>query len=98
MSEETRTIALPSGRSATLRVAKVRDLLQAHRVAQFSSEPMTLAMALVAQVALLDGKPVLYEDLLELPAADGLLLQAEVIEGEAGPNFHRAPGGEAASS
>jgi hypothetical protein len=98
MTDETRTIMLPSGRSVTLRTAKVRDLLQAHRVIQFSNEPMTLAMALVAQVASLDGKPVIYEDLLELPAADGLMLQAEVIEGESSTNFQEAPGGEAASS
>jgi hypothetical protein len=98
MSEDTRTIMLPSGRSATFRMAKVRDLLQAHRVTQFSSEPMALALALVAEVAMLDGKPAVYEDLLELPAADGLMLQSEVIEGEGGANFRAAPGSEAAAS
>lgn len=87
---ETRRVALPSGRTAELRAATVRDLLQAHRAAQFSNEPLVLAMALVAQVATIDGNTLVYEDLLELSAADGLMLQNEVMEGDAG-NFTAAP-------
>ncbi|MGH7839288.1 MAG: hypothetical protein ACREQC_15885 [Candidatus Binataceae bacterium] len=98
MTEETRVITLPSGRKATLRTAKVRDLLQAHRATNFSSEPMIIATALVAQVTLLDGQCVVYEDLLELSAEDGLMLQSAVMEGETTTNFPQAPGRPAAAS
>ncbi len=97
MGEETTTVALPSGRSATLRKAKVRDLLQAHRSVGFSGEPMAIAMALIAQVATIDGKALIYEDVLELPAEDGLVLQAAVLEEEAPGNFPAAPGSRAQS-
>ncbi|HZP45356.1 MAG TPA: hypothetical protein VFB15_06890 [Candidatus Binataceae bacterium] len=86
-----RLVELPSGRRAALRPAKVRDLLQAHRVTGFSNEPMAIALALAAEVALLDERPVVYEELLELPAEDGLVLQAEVI-GEEAENFPPAQG------
>lgn len=92
MSEDLKTITLPSGRSATLRTAKVRDLLQAHRATGFSNEPMVIATALVAQVTMLNGQTVVYEDLLELPAEDGLILQTAVMEGDSHANFQEAPG------
>lgn len=93
MSEQSkRTIELPSGRRVVLRPAKVRDLLQAHRVTGFSSEPMIVALALAAEVLLLDDKPVVYEELLELSAEDGLVLQAEVMNGDHPANFPAAPG------
>jgi hypothetical protein len=98
MAENLRTITLPSGRSATLRTAKVRDLLQAHRTTGFSSEPMIIATALVAQVTMLDGRPVVYEDLLELPAEDGLILQSAVMEPDSSANFQEAPGEPSAAS
>jgi hypothetical protein len=98
MSDATRIITLPSGRSATLRTAKVRDLLQAHRATGFSSEPMIIATALIAQVTLIDGHAVVYEDLLELPAEDGLVLQSAVMEGDRGENFPDAPGEPTAAS
>jgi hypothetical protein len=92
MRQELKTITLPSGRSASLREAKVRDLLQAHRTAGFSSEPMIIATALIAEVVVLDGKRVVYEDVLELSAEDGLVLQSVVMEGERTENFPAAPG------
>ncbi|HLW69375.1 MAG TPA: hypothetical protein VKS22_02015 [Candidatus Binataceae bacterium] len=98
MNEETKTITLPSGRSATLREAKVRDLLQAHRTTGFSSEPMIIATALIAEVIVLDGKRVVYEDVLELSAEDGLVLQSAVMEGERSANFPAAPGASSAAS
>jgi hypothetical protein len=98
MSEQKRTIELPSGRHATLRAATVRDLLQAHRSTGFSNEPMIIATALIAEVVMIDDKPVVYEDILELSAEDGLVLQAEVMEGEATRNFPVAPGDESAGS
>jgi hypothetical protein len=95
MSEETRTVLLPSGRSAQLRKAKVRDLLQAHRSVGFSGEPMAIAMGLIAEVATIDGKALIFEDVLEMPAEDGLVLQAAVLEEERTGNFREAPGSDA---
>jgi hypothetical protein len=98
MSSDTKTIMLPSGRSAEMREAKVRDLLQAHRTTGFSSEPMVIASALIAEVIVLDGKRVVYEDVMELSAEDGLVLQSAVMEGGRTENFQAAPGvGESGS-
>ena len=94
MNENTKTITLSSGRIATVRKPKVRDLLQAHRVVGFSGEPMAIAMGLVAQVTVVDAKTLLFEDVLELPAEDGLMLQNAVLEDEEGVNFTEAQGDE----
>jgi hypothetical protein len=92
MTDKTTSITLPSGRTAVIRKAKVRDLLQAHRVVGFSDEPMAIAMGLVAQVVLIDGKSLLFEDVMDLPAEDGLALNAAVLEEEPIANFSQAPG------
>lgn len=87
MDNEVKSLILPSGRAATLRKPKVRDLLRAHRAVGFSGEPMAITMALVAEVSQIDGRTVVYEDLLELSAEDGLALQVEVmdaVEGDGG--------------
>jgi hypothetical protein len=89
---ETRTLELPSGRSATIRRAKVRDLLRAHRATGFSEEPMMVTVGLIAEVTQIDGVPVIYEDLLDMPAEDGLFLQAHVLEVTGpGANFPERP-------
>jgi hypothetical protein len=93
MSSETKVIKLPSGRTAEFRKPKVRDLLQAHRVTGFSNEPMCVAMALAAEVTLVDGRPIIYEDVLELSAEDGLALQSEIVEERTSGNFPEAPEG-----
>jgi len=94
VKNETTTITLPSGRIASIRKPTVRDLLQAHRVVDFSSEPMAIAMGLVAQVALIDEKPLVFEEVLELSAEDGLVLQSAVLEDEQSGNFTEAQGGQ----
>lgn len=80
MDDELKSVILPSGRTAAVRRPKVRDLLRAHRAVGFSGEPMAITMALIAEVVQIDGRVVVYEDLLDLPAGDGLALQAEVME------------------
>ncbi len=94
MDAKAVSITLPSGRTATIRKPTVRDLLQAHRAVGFSGEPMAIAMGLVAQVTLIDEKPLVYEDILELPAEDGLVLQGVVLEDEQPRNFPEAQDGE----
>jgi hypothetical protein len=97
MSDEVRSLILPSGRAAAIRKPKVRDLLRAHRAVGFSTEPMAITMALIAEVSQIDGRTVVYEDLLDLPAEDGLTLQAEVMDavdgGEGFPTIPAPQGG-----
>ncbi len=92
MAEHTMTLRLSSGRTALMRKPKVRDLIQAHRTVGFSSEPLAIVMGLVAQVVLIDEKPVVFEDVLELPAEDGLVLQEALLEDQRSENFPEAPG------
>jgi hypothetical protein len=88
MTEETREIRLPSGHMASLRRGKGRDLIQAHRAAAGSPEPLAVSFALVAQLAEIDGKPIVFEDVLGMDLEDVLTLQAELIGGDNdGANF-----------
>ncbi len=84
-SQSERTIALPSGRSATIRRGVGRDLMRAQRAAR-SSEPAAIVFALVAELVRIDGKPIVYEDVLAMDLADVLVLQEEVVGG----NFQEA--------
>jgi len=88
MSEDIRTINLPSGRVAAIRRGKGRDLMRAHRVTAGNPEPMAVSFALIAELTQVDGKPMVYEDVLGMDLDDVMMLQAEVIGGgdEAG-NF-----------
>lgn len=88
MNEETRTIALPSGKVAEVRNGKGRDLMRAHRAVEGISEPMSVSFALIAELARVDGKPLVYEDVLEMNLYDVLALEAEVTgAGESRVNF-----------
>lgn len=68
-------ITLPSGKTATFKDGKGKDLLNAQRKAKTSDE---ILFALIAEVAEIDGEIVIYEDLLEMPLEDVLALQAEI--------------------
>lgn len=73
MSDYPKAIVLPSGRKATLtRKIKVRDSVYARRVAGAAEADNELALSLAAfaPTVELDGKPALYEDLLELDIDD----------------------------
>lgn len=80
MSDETRKVVpLPSGRRAEVRKGKGRDLMRAHRAVAGNSEPMSVSFALIAEVTRIDGKPLVYEDLLDMDLDDVLTLEAEVM-------------------
>ena len=68
-------IKLPSGKAATVKDGKGRDLLAAQRKAKTQEEVM---FALMAELVLLDGQPVIYEDLLEMDLKDVLAILTEV--------------------
>ncbi len=66
-------ITLPSGRVArVLRKIKVRDTVLARRVVGVADadNPNAISLATLAATIELDGKPALYEDLLDLDIDD----------------------------
>src|ERR1700720_81717 len=88
MIEVTRTTRLPSGKQAEVRKGKGRDLMRAHRAVGGNAEPMSVSFALIAELARIDGKPLVYEDVLEMDLDDVLALEAEVTEaGEVREHF-----------
>jgi hypothetical protein len=74
-----RQITLPSGRIATIREGRGRDLINAQRAVGRTAESSALLQALVALLCEIDGKPLVYEDVLDMPVADVLMLEAEVL-------------------
>jgi len=83
---DIRTIELPSGARAEVRKGHGRDLMRAQRAAA-GGDASAVIFALVAEVARVDGRKLVYEDVLEMDLADVMALQAEVI----GENFDRPP-------
>lgn len=83
---DTRTIELPSGVHAEVRKGYGRDLMRAQRAAA-GGDGSAIVFALIAEVTRLDGRRIVYEDVLEMDLADVMVLQSEVI----GENFDRPP-------
>jgi hypothetical protein len=83
---EPRRVALPSGSIAMVRKAFGRDLMRAQRAAA-GGDPTAVVFALIAEVAEVDGRRVVYEDVLAMDLADVIALQDEVI----GENFQLPP-------
>ena len=79
-----KVITLPSGKSATIKKFKGRDILEAQKKAGESTERMLFA--LMSQCVLIDNQFVLMEDLEEMDGMDCLALM-----GEFGTNFTSAP-------
>jgi hypothetical protein len=85
-ASETRTIELPSGARAEVRKGMGRDLMRAQR-AVAGGDASAVVFALIAELARIDGRKIVYEDVLEMELADVMALQAEVI----GENFEHPP-------
>jgi len=83
---EVREFALPSGKQAQLRKGYGRDLMRAQRSAG-DGDPTAVVFALIAELAEVGGRRLVYEDVLEMELGDVLALQAEVI----GENFQGPP-------
>ncbi len=75
MSKE---IKLSDGKLAVIKDGKGLDLLNAQKKAKTSDE---IPYALIAELTEIDGKYLVYEDILELPIEDVILLQ-EAIGGK----------------
>jgi len=80
---QSRAIALPSGKTAAIRRGKGRDLMRAQRAVGGNPDPTAVVFALIAELAQIDGAPIVYEDVVEMDLGDVLVLQAEVT----GANF-----------
>lgn len=82
-ASQLRSITLPSGKTAAVRRGKGRDLMRAQRAVAGNPDPTAVVFALVAELAQIDGAPIVYEDVVEMDLGDVLVLQAEVT----GANF-----------
>jgi len=81
-------LTLSDGRVATIREGKGRDLLAAQRKMRDSSE---MIFALAAELTMVDGKPVIFEDLLDWPVQDVLAVQNAVAGNFPMPSPTAAP-------
>jgi hypothetical protein len=82
-SAQSHSVALPSGKAAAIRRGKGRDLMRAQRAVVGNPDPTAVVFALIAELARIDGAPIVYEDVIEMDLGDVLVLQAEVT----GANF-----------
>jgi hypothetical protein len=54
--------------------------MRAHRAAGHNPEPTAITFALIAELAQVDGKSIVYEDVLAMDLADVLGLEAGLTE------------------
>lgn len=66
-AEASRELTLPSGAKATIRPGVGRDVYNAQRKAK---EPADILYHLISDLAQIDGKRVVFEDLMEMPLDD----------------------------
>ena len=74
----SKEIKLSDGKLAVIKDGKGLDLLNAQKKAKTSDE---IPYALIAELTEIDGNYLVYEDILELPIEDVILLQ-EAIGGK----------------
>src|SRR5580704_11889271 len=67
--QSTRAIDLPSGARAEVRKGYGRDLMRAQRAAA-GGDASAVIFALIAEVTRVDGRKIVYEDVLEMDLAD----------------------------
>ena len=71
----TKTLTLPSGKTAEIRKGRGYDLLQAQIKAKDSEE---IPYALIAELVSIDGQQLVYEDILDMDLEDVIALQTEI--------------------
>ena len=84
---KVKQITLPSGATAEVRKGRGKDLMRAHRAVRGKDDPMAISFALIAELANIDGKTIVYEDVLEMNLSDVLALQTEIM----GSDFQLPP-------
>jgi hypothetical protein len=83
----TKTITLPSGKTAVIREAFGQDLKRAQRAVADDPDESAVMFSLIAEIVEIDGEKIMYEDVLAMKLRDVLMLQREVIGG----NFASPP-------
>lgn len=80
-----KVITLPSGKVASCSHGTGLTLMNAQRVVGIKNadDTVKLVFALIAQLVTIDGRAIVFEDLLEMDLLDVLALQGEVL----GENF-----------
>ncbi len=84
---KVKQITLPSGATAEVRKGRGKDLMRAHRAVRGKDDPMAIGFALIAELTNIDGKTIVYEDVLEMNLSDVLALQTEIM----GSDFQLPP-------
>jgi len=84
---KVKQITLPSGATAEVRKGRGKDLMRAHRAVRGKDDPMAISFALIAELTNIDGKMIVYEDVLEMNLSDVLALQTEIM----GSDFQLPP-------
>ncbi len=84
---KVKQITLPSGATAEVRKGRGKDLMRAHRAVRGKDDPMAISFALIAELTNIDGKTIVYEDVLEMNLSDVLALQTEIM----GSDFQLPP-------
>lgn len=85
--DHRKVITLSTGKVARCRGAIGRDLEKGAMVAMNPSSPMSLMMGVAAQVTEIDGKPIVYEDILEMDLVDVMQLIGAVGGNVASPGL-----------
>ena len=76
---KVKQITLPSGATAEVRKGRGKDLMRAHRAVRGNDDPMAISFALIAELTNIDGRTIVYEDVLEMNLSDVLALQTEIM-------------------
>lgn len=77
-----KTLTLPSGKTAVIREGTGADLMRAHERLELMGEKKAVGVKtlwlLIADLATIDGQPIVYEDLAAMKLADVAMLEREV--------------------
>ena len=72
-------VKLPSGKTATKRKWKGRDLINAYRALPPKATTMEQGYAILSVVCQIDGKPMVYEDVLDMDGDDLMTLMTSQV-------------------
>ena len=88
-ASQSRSVTLPSGKTAAIRRGKGRDLMRAQRAVAGNPDPTAVVFALIAELAQIDGAPIVYRG----RNRDGPGRRAGAAGGGDGSKFSRAGAG-----
>lgn len=80
---------LANGKKAEMTTGTGRDLIEAQRLSAGNQEQLVIALA--SRLLRIDGKPILYEDLLDWPLVD-VVAAIDALNGTLGKALSRTTG------